>query len=281
MKRSLVLLLGCASPGALAGCLQSDTDPAPSPPVVATASADSPRESSRTVLKPTATNAKAPEISWDTDRDRTFAEFLRDKSGGMIRKAAVGIERRGELRIELDRSVAPEDTLEMTKSIMTGARRDFPDRPIFLSVYDPSGAPILKARYRPEQGVQYKIAHEGEASPPVAKERQAEQGRDAALDPLAHSGVTEADRKFAAWAEEHGRSYLRYVEADLERHGRLWFGVTRDVKPADVPELTKSLLQGAQKEFPRRELVATVFDPEGERIGKAHLGADGQVRWEK
>ena len=30
-------------------------------------------------------------------------------------------------------------------------------------------------------------------------------------------------------------SYLRYVEADLERNGRLWFGVTPDVKPADVP----------------------------------------------
>jgi hypothetical protein len=233
------------------------------------------------VLKPTATSSAAPEISWDTDRDRTFAEFLREKSGGMIKKAAVGIERRGELRIELDRSVAPEDTLDLTKSIMSGARRDFPDRPIFLSVYDPNGKPILKARYRPEHGVQYQIAHEDKASPPRAEERQAEQGRDSALDPLAHSGVTEADRKFASWAEEHGRSFLRYVEADLERHGRLWFGVTRDVKPADVPELTRSLLEGAQKEFPRRDLVATVFDPEGERIGKAHLGSDGKVRWEK
>ena len=95
------------------------------------------------------------------------------------------------------------------------------------------------------------------------------------------SGVTEADRKFAAWAEEHGRAYLSYVQADLERHGRLWFGVTREVKPDDVPQLTKSLLQGAQKEFPHRDLVATVFDPEGERIGKAHLGANGQVRWER
>ena len=93
--------------------------------------------------------------------------------------------------------------------------------------------------------------------------------------------MTEADRRFAAWAEEHGRAYLRYVQADLERHGRLWFGVTRDVKPADVPQLTQSLLEGAQKEFPRRDLVATVFDPEGERIGKAHLGTDGRVRWER
>ena len=65
---------------------------------------------------------------------------------------------------------------------------------------------------------------------------------------------------------------LRYVEADLERHGRLWFGITREVKPADVRPLTQSLLEGARKEFPSGDLVATVFDPDGERIGRAHLG---------
>jgi len=274
-----ILLLGCASLITIPGCMPTQTEtesvPVPSPPVI-----------TRTVQKPPAADARAPEISWDTERDRTFAEFLRDKSGGMVRQAAVGIERRGELRLELDQSVAPEDTLELTKSIMAGARRDFPDRPIALSVYDPGGAPILKARYRPGHGVQYQIAHDDSAPPRRDKDREngraAEENRGAAAaDPLSRSGVTAADRKFAAWAEEHGRAYLRYVEADLEKHGRLWFGVTRDVKPADVPELTRSLLEGAQKQFPRRDLVATVFDPEGERIGKAQLGADGRVRWEK
>jgi hypothetical protein len=190
----------------------------------------------------------------------------------MIRKAAVGLDRRGELRIELDRSVAPEDTLDLTKSVLSGARRDFPDRPILVSVFDPDGAPILKARYRPDQGVQYQVVH-GDSAP--------EAGAAGPADPLARSGATAADRKFATWAEDHGRAFLRYVQADLERHGRFWFGVNRDVKPEDVPELTRSLLQGAQKEFPRRDLTATVFDPEGERIGRAHLGADGQVRWER
>ena len=56
--------------------------------------------------------------------------------------------------------------------------------------------------------------------------------------------------------------------------------MTREVKPADVRQLTRSLLEGARKDSPRQDLVATVFDPEGERIGKAHLGADGRVRWE-
>jgi len=269
MDRILVLL-GSASLFAIAGCMPEQTEngsvPAPPPPVT-----------TRTVQRPTAADPRAPEISWDTDRDRTFAEFLRDKAAGMVRKAAVGIERRGELRLELDQSVAPEDTLELTKSIMAGARRDFPDRPIALSVYDPGGAPILKAHYRPGQGVQYQIAHDD--SVPTRRDKDSDGAR--AADPLTRSGVTEADRKFAAWAEEHGRAYLRYVEADLEKHGRLWFGVTRDVKPADVPELTRSLLEGAQKEFPRRDLVATVFDPEGERIGKAQMGADGEIRWAK
>ena len=93
--------------------------------------------------------------------------------------------------------------------------------------------------------------------------------------------MTERDQAFAAWAETHGKSMLRYVEADLERHGRLWFGVTRDVKPEEVRPLTTSLLKGASREFPKEELVATVFDPDGERIGRAHLERDGDVRWEQ
>jgi hypothetical protein len=92
--------------------------------------------------------------------------------------------------------------------------------------------------------------------------------------------VTESDRKFAEWAEAHGRAFLRYVQADLERHGRLWFGVTSDVKPADLPALTRSLLQGAMKEFPKKELQATVFDPEGERIGRATLDSRGNIHWQ-
>jgi len=87
--------------------------------------------------------------------------------------------------------------------------------------------------------------------------------------------------KYARWAEQKGHDYLRYVEADLENHGRLWFGVTRAVKPADVRSLTKSMLEGARTEFPGRELTATVFDPEGEKIGVATLGTDGQVHWNR
>jgi len=169
----------------------------------------------------------------------------------------------------------------LTKSIMAGARSDFPNKPITLSVYDPAGDLILKAHYRPDHGIHYEIAHEKSTplKPAENPATTAEQGTSAEV--LARSGVTEADRKFVSWAEEHGRAFLRYVQADLEKHGRLWFGVTRDVKPSDVPDLTRSLLEGAQKEFPRRDLTATVFDPEGERIGKAHLGSDGHVRWEK
>jgi hypothetical protein len=228
--------------------------------------------------------AGTAEISWETPRDEKFAKFVRDHSGGMIRKAAVGLEQNGLVQIELDKSVAPDDTLSLTKSVMAGARKDFPGHPITLKVFDPAGEPILTARYRPDHGVSYHLAHGGSASggeqaaaPAPAPDRQAPQPADA----LARSGVTEKDRKFAAWAKEHGRAYLLYVQADLERNGRLWFGVTPEVKPDDVPQLTKSLLEGAMTEFPKRELVATVFDPEGERIGKAHLDAHGGVRWEK
>ncbi len=270
------IVAGCLALLTLPGCLPTPAEPPVAPPSVS-------RPAERNYPAPS--SPSRADVSWDTDRDKTYAEFLRDHSAGMIKKAAVGIENKGLLRIELDRSVAPDDTLDLTKSLMAGARRDFPDRPITLAVFDPGGQPILKARFKPGQGVQYQIAHEpaGEARRGDGEGPSGGSSAPAArpADPLSRSGVTEADRKFAAWAEDHGKSYLRYVEADLERHGRLWFGVSREVKPGDVPDLTRSLLEGARKEFPRGELVANVFDPEGERIGRAYLGAEGKVRWEK
>lgn len=212
-----------------------------------------------------------PDISWDTERDRKFAEFLRDKSGGMIRKAAVGIERKRNVQVELDRSVAPDDTLDLTKSVLAGARKDFPDQPITLNIFDPQGEPILTADYRPGRGVNYRIAHAQHSAAPRS---------ETPSEPLTRPGVTESDQDFAAWAEEHGGRYLRYVQADLERNGRLWFGVTREVKPADVPELAKSLLEGASQKFSGKTLTATVFDPDGERIGKAVRDSRGSVHWE-
>ncbi len=160
-------------------------------------------------------------------------------------------------------------------------------------MYDPNGDPILKAIYHPDHGVQYRIAHEGESGSRRSETARPDQDktthetternrpRPPTEAPLTRGGSTQADRNFAEWAEEHGKTYLRYVQADLERHGRLWFGVTRETKPADVPDLTRSLLEGASKEFPRRELTATVFDPEGERIRRARLSADGRLQWEK
>lgn len=47
----------------------------------------------------------------------------------MIKKAAVGIEKKGELKVEISREVEPDDTLPLTKSLMAGARKDFPTGP--------------------------------------------------------------------------------------------------------------------------------------------------------
>jgi hypothetical protein len=254
---------------AVAGC-----EPAAGPPSQAQAPAGA-------TSAPRPTAARQPEVSWDSDRDRTFAEFLRKNSGGMIAKAAVGIERKGTLRIELSSATAPEDALDLTRSILAGARKDFPERPITLSLYDPNGEPILKASRRPGEHVRYQIAHQavpaGESASGATGEAK---DRDAtSSDALAYRGVTRHDRRFAQWAETKGRDFLRYVEADLERHGRLWFGVSRNVAPDDVRTLTQSLLEGARTEFPDRELRATVFDPDGERIGTAQLDRSGRVDW--
>jgi len=193
------------------------------------------------------------------------------------------------MKVKVRESVSPEDVLPLTKSLMAGARRDFPDELITVAVYDPQGKPILRARFRPNKGVDYEVVHAqgrdghqfsgraGGGEPPVTTAPAPGPSAPA----LPRAGETEKDVKFARWAEEKGREYLRYVEADVENHGRLWFGVTRAVKPADVKALTQSILEGARSEFPRRELTATVFDPEGEKIGTATLGADGQVRWDR
>lgn len=231
--------------------------------------AEAPASPQRDVIPPD--RQENPRYSYDTDKDRRFADFLRENSGGMVRQAAVGIDKAGKLRVQLDRTASPDDTLPLTKSILAGARKDFPGHPFVLSVYDPQGEPVLRARVAEGGDVRYEVVHdEGGRAPATG----------GTSDPVARSGRSDADRKFAEWAEEHGHKYLRYVQADLERSGRLWFGVTRDVKPNDVPELTKSLLEGAHNAFPRREIVATVFDPDGERIGRAKLGSDGEVRWD-
>lgn len=236
---------------------------------------------------PPSPSAGRPEMSWDTEDDRAFARFLQANSGGMIAKAAVGIAREGVIRVVLDRSVAPEDTLHLTRSVLAGARRDFPGKPIALKVYDPAEELILTARYRPDRGVDYQLA--GSDRPLAGPDRTTPstvpaapaRPEDSRADEPAGRGASGRDRDFALWAERIGGAYLSYVQADLERHGRLWFGVTRQVKPDDVPELTRSLLEGARTEFPDRPLQAVVFDLEGERIGTAALGPDGKVNWSR
>ena len=220
-------------------------------------------------------------------RDRRFEEFVRKTAGSMV--ADVAVESEHHMKVKVKDSVSPESVLPLTKSLMAGARRDFPDEMITVAVYDPAGKPILRARFRPGKGVDYEVVHnQGRERHEFAGRTGGEAGAPAPApvpsagsspSSLPRAGRTEKDAKFAQWAEEKGREYLRYVEADLENHGRLWFGVTKAVKPADVPALTKSLLEGAHSEFPRRELVATVFDPEGEKIGTATLAADGQIHW--
>jgi hypothetical protein len=255
---------------------------APPPPVVVEQPPPLPAQR-RPRAEPPARRGPSTDISYDTDKDRRFAEFVREKAGGMVKAVAVGLERKHTFRVELGDEASPEDTLPLTKSLMKGATKDFPDQPITLAVYDPSGAPILKAHYRPGHDIRYEVAHaEGRTRPKAGPSDEEFREAPAAPPAKVHlGGATETDRRFAEWAMKTAPDYLRYVEPDLDRHGRLWLGITREVKPEDVKPLTKSLLEGARTEFPRKELAATVFDPDGERIGKATLDARGELVWTK
>jgi hypothetical protein len=224
--------------------------------------------------------AKA-EVSFDTARDGEFAQFVTRTAGDMVKKVAVGIERRGTMRVEVGESVSPDDVLPFTKGLLAGARKEFPGKPFSLTVYDPHDEPILKAHYQPDQGVRYEVARSNSGDPKATQGERAAPGSASAAEDLPSQGTTEKDRRFAGWAMKTAPDYLRYVQADLERRRRLWFGVTRTVQPDDVPKLTKSLLEGARREFPGGELTAAVFDPEGERIGKAMLAADGKIHWSR
>jgi hypothetical protein len=262
---AFLLLLG-------AGCDRPALPPRAEPPK---GDQDQPRRAERTARG----GAPTADVSFDTPRDRRFAEFVAATAGDMVRKVAVGLERQGVMRVQLGEATTPEDTLPLTKSLLAGARKDFPDKPITVAVYDPAGEPVLKAHYRPDHGVRYEVARAGRDAETDRAERPPGAGAPAAGPD--GSGTTDKDRRFAAWAAEKGRRYLRYVQADLEHRGRLWFGVTRAVEPGDVSDLAKALLLGARTEFPGRELTATAFDPDGERIGKATLDRGGAVHWSR
>lgn len=221
------------------------------------------------------------EMRADTPHDRVYAEYLRDKAGGMLRGARVGVERKQLVEVKLDRSVPPEDTRELTKSLLSGIRKEFPGKPFRLKVFDPNGKGILTATYDPETGVQLRRGTENRQSaedhtasnapPPPAPDPNS-------ADPSEKTGK---DREFEKWALGKAHQYLRYVDANLDREGKVWLGVTKETRPGDVKDLTRSLLEGAQQEFPRRELVATVFDPNGDKIGHATLSRDGSVDWKE
>ena len=251
MERSVWKLLlvgvGVAGGGTLAaGCGAGVTEPPPSPPSRAPYETRRPPqiESSRTGKKPRPPRIKSrfPGRPTATPSSRgSSGQRRRDDQEGGRRARKTGRAQgrdqpRGRTRGNPDTDQKPH-----------GRRaKDFPDRPITLSLYDPQDAPILKARYRPGEGVHYQIAPgKSQGQTPATTSTSKPAG-----DPLTRGGVTERDQAFAAWAETHGKSMLRYVEADLERHGRLWFGVTRDVKSEEVRPLTTSLLRRCES-FPR------------------------------
>jgi len=119
----------------------------------------------------------------------------------MIAAVAVVIERKNQFRVKLSKATAPEDTLPLTKSLLSGARKSFPDQPITLSVYDPSGAPILKAHYRPEEGVRYEVVHaKGSSEGADSAADTPRSGTATAPGTLPRGGLSDKDRKFADWA---------------------------------------------------------------------------------
>src|SRR4051794_27181350 len=112
----------CMAAVVLGGCNTRAPGTAPRSSATPTAARPTPDSPARDVIP--RGRQENPQFSYDTEKDRRFAEFLREKSDGMVRQAAVGVEREGKLRIQVDRAVSPEETLPLTRSILAGARKD-------------------------------------------------------------------------------------------------------------------------------------------------------------
>src|SRR6478735_552644 len=103
MNKSLITLLAVLLPCGL-GCFRGGPSPGPR-----SERPDSIEHTSR--LDPPKTENSSAEVSFETEKDRRFAEFVAKTSGAMVRKLAVGIDRDGIMRVQLGQSAAPEDTL--------------------------------------------------------------------------------------------------------------------------------------------------------------------------
>lgn len=131
-RRPVWASLGICGTAATFGCTGPAADSTSTPPVKAPIEVRRPATPSPTPRVNTSAaqaDAGRPEVSSDTERDAKFARFLQEHASGMIKKAAVGIEKKGELKVEISREVEPDDTLPLTKSLMAGARKDFPTGP--------------------------------------------------------------------------------------------------------------------------------------------------------
>lgn len=215
------------------------------------------------------------EFTGETDRDRSFTLRLRRHPSGLIRKADVGLDAQGRLQVVLERRVEPEDALGLCKDLLDGSSRSFPDRKIVLSMLGPANEPILQAYYRPWRGVRYRIIPDAAATSGAVPSSATPE----VSNPLARSGVTEADTKFASSINLHIEILVQNVQADLDRHGRLWFSMPSGVASERVLPLVRHIVDEAHAQFPGREIKVTVFDSAGERIGEATFDLVDQLHW--
>ena len=91
--------------------------------------------------------------------------------------------------------------------------------PITVSVYDPTGEPILKAFYEPQEGVRYEVAQTKDSPRRTVASARPGVGATTAPRSAPRGGLSDKDRKFADWAMTKGGDYLRWLSAGLFNAG--------------------------------------------------------------
>ncbi len=88
-------------------------------------------------------------------------------------------------------------------------------------------------------------------------------GRDVAYSQL-ERGNSQAGQSFGDWVVQTSQGLVK--DAYVRDNNKLGVVISREVRPADVRTLAKSLAQGFRKNFPNQDLTVLVYGPDKKLI---------------
>lgn len=92
-------------------------------------------------------------------------------------------------------------------------------------------------------------------------------------------GNTPAGQDFGAWVTQAGKGLIK--DAYVRDNDKLGVVISSSVRPDEVRDLTKSLVQGFHKNFPNKDLTVLMYAPDKELILTAqYTNQSQQVKYQ-